>query len=135
MTEEIYVRIYNRLKESSNYNEFIKNIKSRNFSIKRIERIIINIILNITKISLDFKIDYVRVLGFNNKGQRYLKKIKKENKNNQENQKKIFVNWKDIDKNEKINREKIFAEKNGFLLKELLLGEKERLNPVIKVTE
>ena len=62
-------------------------------------------------------------------------KIKKENKNNQENQKKIFVNWKDIDKNEKINREKIFVEKNGFLLKELLLGEKERLNPVIKVTE
>ena len=92
MTEEIYVRIYNRLKESSNYNEFIKNIKSRNFSIKRIERIIINIILNITKISLDFKVDYVRVLGFNNKGQRYLKKIKKENKNNQENQKKIFIN-------------------------------------------
>ena len=135
MTEEIYVRIYNRLKESSNYNEFIKNIKSRNFSIKRIERIIINIILNITKISLDFKVDYVRVLGFNNKGQRYLKKIKKENKNSQENQKKIFVNWKDIDKNEKINREKIFVEKNGFLLKELLLGEKERLNPVIKVTE
>ena len=102
---------------------------------KRIERIIINIILNITKISLDFKVDYVRVLGFNNKGQRYLKKIKKENKNNQENQKKIFVNWKDIDKNEKINREKIFVEKNGFLLKELLLGEKERLNPVIKITE
>ena len=135
MTEEIYVRIYNRLKESSNYNEFIKNIKSRNFSIKRIERIIINIILNITKISLDFEVDYVRVLGFNNKGQRYLKKIKKEDKNNQENQKKIFVNWKDIDKNEKINREKIFVEKNGFLLKELLLGEKERLNPVIKVTE
>ena len=135
MTEEIYVRIYNRLKESSNYNEFIKNIKSRNFSIKRIERIIINIILNITKISLDFKVDYVRVLGFNNKGQRYLKKIKKENKNNQENQKKIFVNWKDIDKNEKINREKIFVEKNGFLLKELLLGEKERLKPVINVTE
>ena len=64
-TEEIYVRIYDRLKESSSYNEFVKNVKSRNFSTKRIERIIMNIFLNVTLKSADFKVDYVRVLGFN----------------------------------------------------------------------
>ena len=123
-TEEIYVRIYDRLKESSSYNEFVKNVKSRNFSTKRIERIIMNIFLNVTLKNSDFKVDYVRVLGFNSKGREYLK-------NKFGNQKKIFVNWKDIEKDEKISRKKINIEKNGFLVKELLFEEKERLNPVV----
>ena len=126
-TEEIYVRIYNGLKESLSYNEFVKNVKSRNFSTKRIERIIMNIFLNVTLKRSDFKVDYVRVLGFNSKGREYLKKMK----DKFGNQKKIFVNWKDIEKDEKISRKKINIEKNGFLVKELLLEEKERLNPVI----
>ena len=74
--------------------------------------------------------------------------------------KKVFVNWKDIEKNkgdwiscnkkgnlevkdffdykkeeinnEKINYLKIEVEKMGFLLKELFFGESERLNPVVK---
>ena len=126
-TEEIYVRIYNRLKESSSYNEFVKNVKSRNFSTKRIERIIMNIFLNVTLKSADFKVDYVRVLGFNSKGREYLKNMK----DKFGNQKKIFVNWKDIEKDEKISSKKINIEKNGFLVKELLFEEKERLNPVV----
>ena len=126
-TEEIYVRIYNGLKESSSYNEFVKNIKSRNFSTKRIERIIMNTFLNVTLKNSDFRVDYVRILGFNRKGREYLKKIKDKFGNG----KKIFVNWKDIEKDEEINREKINIEKNGFLVKELLFEEKERLNPVI----
>ncbi|EEY34577.1 nucleotidyltransferase family protein [Pseudoleptotrichia goodfellowii] len=126
-TEEIYVRIYDRLKESSSYNEFVKNVKSRNFSTKRIERIIMNIFLNVTLKSADFKVDYVRVLGFNSKGREYLKNMK----DKFGNQKKIFVNWKDIEKDEKISRKKINIEKNGFLVKELLFEEKERLNPVV----
>lgn len=126
-TEEIYVRICNRLKESSSYNEFVKNVKSRNFSTKRIERIIMNIFLNVTLKSADFKVDYVRVLGFNSKGREYLKNMK----DKFGNQKKIFVNWKDIEKDEKISSKKINIEKNGFLVKELLFEEKERLNPVV----
>ncbi|MDO5088249.1 MAG: nucleotidyltransferase family protein [Leptotrichiaceae bacterium] len=122
-SEEIYVRMYNGLKEASNYEEFIKNVKSRNFSIKRIERVTMNILLNITKKALNYKIDYVRVLGFNDKGRGYLKGI------NRNSEKKIFVNWKDIEKNEKIK-----IEKNGFLIKELLSEEKEKLNPLIKTS-
>lgn len=126
-TEEIYVRIYNGLKESSSYNEFVKNIKSRNFSTKRIERVIMNIFLNVTLKNSDFRVDYVRILGFNRKGREYLKKMKDKFGNG----KKIFVNWKDIEKDEEINKGKINIEKNGFLVKELLFEEKERLNPVI----
>ena len=86
-----------------------------------------NIFLNVTLKSADFKVDYIRVLGFNSKGREYLKNMK----DKFGNQKKIFVNWKDIEKDEKISRKKINIEKNGFLVKELLFEEKERLNPVV----
>lgn len=119
---EIYGKIYNGIKNSSNYRQFIDNTKSRNFSIKRIERLMLNIILDISQENMDFNIGYVRVLGFNEKGQRYLKYLK-------EKKKKIFVNWRDIEK--EARDKKIKIEKNGFLIKELLENEKERLNPVI----
>ena len=155
MTEEIYSRIFSKLKNSKDLKEFLKNMKSRNFSGKRIERLMLNVVLNIKKEVLDFEIEYVRVLGFNRKGQKYLKKLK-----NSEKTKKVFVNWKDIEKNkrdriscsgkgnlevkdsfdckkeeinnEKINYLKIEVEKMGFLLKELFFGESERLNPVVR---
>lgn len=162
ITCEIYARIYSGMKISQNYGEFLKNTKSRNLSNKRVERIILNILLNIESKMMDFEINYVRILGFNKKGQEYLKEIRKSNKmenekmegNKMENsdtennfqKKNIFVNWKDIekfgnfDKNsenleileiQKYFLEKIQVEKNGFLLKELLLRKKERLNPIV----
>ena len=43
---------------------------------------------------------------------------------------KINTKEKDI---EKINTRKVKTEKNGFLLKELMLKRKEKLNSIIKV--
>ena len=144
MNNEIYARIYRGVSKSNTYEVFLKEVKSRNFSIKRIERIVLNILLNITKEAVDFELDYIRVLGFNQRGQEYLRQLKKkkkvyneksdvseetekyEKKNNDE---KIFVNWKNIEKN--VHSEKVKIEKNGFLLKELFLNEKEKLNPLI----
>ena len=144
MNDEIYARIYRGVSKSNTYEVFLKEVKSRNFSIKRIERIVLNILLNITKEAVDFELDYIRVLGFNQRGQEYLRQLKKkkkvyneksdemketekyEKKNNDE---KIFVNWKNIEKN--VYSEKVKIEKNGFLLKELFLNEKEKLNPLI----
>ena len=71
---------------------------------------------------MDFRIDYIRVLGFNEKGRKYLKELKSLDKKN------IFVNWKNIEK--KIENKKIKIEKNGFLIKEIFLKERERLNPI-----
>lgn len=144
MNDEIYARIYRGVSKSNTYEVFLKEVKSRNFSIKRIERIVLNILLNITKEAVDFELDYIRVLGFNQRGQEYLRQLKKkkkvyneksdemketekyEKKNNDE---KIFVNWKNIEKN--VHSEKVKIEKNGFLLKELFLNGKEKLNPLI----
>ena len=155
---EIYARIYKGAEISKNYREFLENTKSRNLSNRRVERIILNILLNIKAEMMDFEINYVRILGFDKKGQKYLKKIRENNnfediegKNNFE-KKNIFVNWKDIEKfrkffennenmensenikNFKIQEnfwEKIKIEKNGFLLKELFLEKREKLNPIV----
>ena len=144
MNDEIYARIYRGVSKSNTYEVFLKEVKSRNFSIKRIERIVLNILLNVTKKAVDFKLDYIRVLGFNQKGQEYLKQLKKDKKvfneksymteelrtvKKKENDEKIFVNWKNIEKN--VHSEKVKIEKNGFLVKELFLNKKERLNPLI----
>ena len=144
MNDEIYAKIYRGVSKSNTYEVFLKEVKSRNFSIKRIERIVLNILLNITKKSVDFKLDYIRILGFNQKGQEYLKQLKKNKKvfneksymteelgtfKKKENDEKIFVNWKNIEKN--VHSEKVKIEKNGFLVKELFLNKKERLNPLI----
>ena len=149
ITEEIYARIFGTMSISQNYLEFLKNTKSRNLSNKRVERIILNILLNIKAEMMDFEINYVRVLGFNKKGQEYLKEIRENNKiesfnvENNFHKKNIFVNWKDIEKfgnsdknneNSEIQEnllEKIKVEKNGFLVKELILGKKEKLNPIV----
>ena len=152
ITEEIYARIYGTMLNSQKYIEFLKNTKSRNLSNKRVERIILNILLNIKVDMMDFEINYVRILGFNKKGQEYLKEIRENNKIenfNMENnfqKKNIFVNWKDIEKsgnfakkdensenleNQENFLEKIKVEKNGFLIKELILGKKEKLNPIV----
>ena len=152
ITEEIYARIYGTMLNSQKYIEFLKNTKSRNLSNKRVERIILNILLNIKADMMDFEINYVRILGFNKKGQEYLKKIRENNKienfnvENEFQKKNIFVNWKDIEKsgnfakknensesleNQENFLEKIQVEKNGFLIKELILGKKEKLNPIV----
>ena len=172
---EIYARIDRGVAISKNYREFLENTKSRNLSNRRVERIILNILLNIKAEMMDFEINYVRILGFDKKGQEYLKKIRENNnfeniegKNGFE-KKNIFVNWKDIEKfgnffenngnngnmensknlknseNKNIGKKeiiknfkiqenffkKIKIEKNGFLLKELFLGKKEKLNPIV----
>ena len=144
MNDEIYARIYRGVSKSNTYEVFLKEVKSRNFSIKRIERIVLNILLNITKEAVDFELAYIRVLGFNQRGQEYLRQLKKNNKvynekpdvtegsgisERKSNAEKIFVNWKNIEKN--VHSEKVKIEKNGFLLKELFLNEKEKLNPLI----
>ena len=158
---EIYARIYRGAAISKNYREFLENTKSRNLSNKRVERIILNILLNIKAEMMDFEINYVRILGFDKKGQKYLKKFRENNNfediegKNDFEKKNIFVNWKDIEKfgsfsenngnmensensenikNFKIQEnffEKIKIEKNGFLLKELFLGKREKLNPIV----
>jgi predicted nucleotidyltransferase len=125
LKEDFLNRLVHQAVHSETYSVFLKNMKSRNFSESRIKRSILNLLLNVEAADIkDSHIEYVRILGFNHKGREHLHKLTKINKKD-----KIFTNWKDI---EKQNTRKIKIEKNGFLLKELILKRKEKLNSIIK---
>lgn len=59
--------------------DFINKVASKRYPKTRIQRIIMYILLNLTKDeALEIKPDYIRILGMNDIGQSYLKKIKKD---------------------------------------------------------
>lgn len=74
--------IENLLKDNAikydNYNDFLEASISRRYTKARIQRILLQIANNITKNEVNNlpSLNYIRVLGFNNKGQEYLKQIK-----------------------------------------------------------
>lgn len=76
--------IENLLKENAikydNYNEFINASVSRRYTKSRIQRILLHIVNNVTKndVSILPQMNYIRVLGFNNKGQEFLRQLKQE---------------------------------------------------------
>ena len=74
----IKTRIYKYINNSNTLEELINNIKSKNYTYSKIKRLIIYILFNITKNDIDNFKDYIRILGFNNKGKEYLNKIKKD---------------------------------------------------------
>lgn len=74
--EGIDARIKKYINEVDNIYDLIDKVKNKRFTYNRIKRILLYILLDIKK---DIVIhDYIRVLGFNNNGQKYLKKIKKD---------------------------------------------------------
>lgn len=76
--------IENRIKKyifvSNTLEELIFNIKTKRYTYNKIKRMLTHILCNFTKEEASkFKeIEYLRLLGFNNNGQVYLNKIKKE---------------------------------------------------------
>jgi len=60
---------------SNNIDELIMNVKSKNYTYNKIKRCLVHILCGFNK--QDCIIEYVRVLGFNEKGQQYLNKVKK----------------------------------------------------------
>jgi len=74
--------IENRIKKyiytSFSWDELVNNIKTKRYTYNKINRMFIHILCNLTKEDIKkYNIDYIRVLGFNNKGRIYLNKIKK----------------------------------------------------------
>ena len=62
-----------------NLDELLNNIKTKRYTYNRLKRTLTYILLSITKEDFNNLIlEYIRVLGFNNKGKIYLNKIKKE---------------------------------------------------------
>ena len=61
---------------SNSVEELINNVKHKNYTYNRIKRCLVHILCCLDK--KDYKLEYIRILGFNDKGQKYLNKIKKE---------------------------------------------------------
>lgn len=63
------------------YDEFINNSISKRYTKARIQRVLVHILNNITKDEVNKlnKLDYIRVLGFNSKGQKYLRDYHNDN--------------------------------------------------------
>ena len=61
---------------SNSVEELINNVKHKNYTYNRIKRCLVHILCCLDK--KDYKLEYIRILGFNDNGQKYLNKIKKE---------------------------------------------------------
>ena len=91
LSEGIEIKKYNTLEEgienkitkeiinANTYEELITKIKTKRSTYNKISRMLLHILTNFTKEEAqNIKIDYIRILGFNKNGQKYLNKIKKE---------------------------------------------------------
>lgn len=77
--EGIENRIKKEIIKSNSWEELVKNIKTKRYTYNKINRMLIHILISLTKEEAkNSKIDYIKILGFNQKGQNYLNKIKKE---------------------------------------------------------
>ena len=75
--EGIENRITKYINNSSSWNELVMNIKTKRYTYNKINRMLLHILLGITKEDNKKEI-YLRILGFNENGRKYLNKIKKE---------------------------------------------------------
>lgn len=76
--EGIEYRLKKCMLISNNLDDFISRVKTKRYTYNKIKRMLVHILCNFTKEEArDLKIEYIRVLGFDNRGQNYLNKIKK----------------------------------------------------------
>lgn len=74
--EGIENRIIKYLNKSNNWEELVMNIKTKRYTYNKINRMLIHILLGITKKDNNQE-TYIRILGFNQSGRTYLNQIKK----------------------------------------------------------
>lgn len=82
VTEGLENRIKNAIFISKSYDELIENIKSKRYTESKIRRILLNILLDITKkdmASLKKAKPFIRILGFNDNGKLLISEIAKAN--------------------------------------------------------
>lgn len=77
--EGIENKIVKEIINTNTYEELINKIKTKRYTYNKISRMLLHILTNFTKEEAqNIKVDYIRVLGFNKEGQKYLNKIKKQ---------------------------------------------------------
>lgn len=76
--EGLSIRIKNVIQESKSLDELIKNIKTKRYTYNKIYRMLNHILCSFTIYENDLinDLEYIRILGFNKNGQKYLNSIK-----------------------------------------------------------
>ncbi|KKK33717.1 hypothetical protein WN59_08850 [Salinicoccus sediminis] len=77
MTEGLEHRIKDRIRRHNSYDSFINDVKTKRYTRTRLNRLMISILLNITKDRMKEYVlpDAVRVLAMNRTGQEYLRRL------------------------------------------------------------
>ena len=76
--EGIEYRILKFIKVSNNYEDLLYNLKTKRYTYNKLNRMLIHILVGLTKKDNScINLDYIKILGFNNKGQNYIKSIRK----------------------------------------------------------
>ena len=73
--EGIEYRLLEYINKSKNTDDFINNIKTKRYTYNKLNRMFIHILLNFLKTD-NIDIEYIKILGFNSKGKKYLNSIK-----------------------------------------------------------
>ncbi len=73
--EGIEYRLLEYIKKPKNIDEFINNIKTKRYTYNKLNRMFIHILLSFLKTD-NIDIEYIKILGFNSNGKKYLNSIK-----------------------------------------------------------
>lgn len=76
--EGIEKRLLKAMEKSTTLEEFIKNVKTKRYTYNKINRMCVHILLGIQKKENDKNLSYVKILGFNTRGKKYLNTIKED---------------------------------------------------------
>ena len=78
--EGLHTRIKNVIDKSNSLEELIQNIKTKRYTYNKISRMLNHILCSLTKeeVTSIKDLEYIRILGFTNNGQKYLNSIKKD---------------------------------------------------------
>ena len=77
--EGIEFRILKFIKMSNTYDDLVFNLKTKRYTYNKLNRMLIHLLVGLTKKdNLELKLDYLKILGFNSKGQDYIKRIRKQ---------------------------------------------------------
>lgn len=77
--EGIEYRLKKVITECNNFDELLELTKSKRYTYNKLRRMFIHILVGLTKEdNKKIKLDYIKILGFNSDGKKYLNKIKKD---------------------------------------------------------
>lgn len=77
VTEGLHHKLKKEILQAKNYEDFLNALKSKRYTYNRIQRMLLHVLFGVLKKDASTPITYVRILGFNSRGQKYLNQNRK----------------------------------------------------------